>query len=327
MLAAERARHGLHAARQQRQYHVHRPARLLRPPIAAGMLPDDFDSMVIARRFLNSVQLPGSRSLSSGSSSSSSPASSTDEFDSGSSTDSSSGLAGMTVEDLKAHKRAAVQQAFLNGTLGFGFSAGGLVFPYYVGLVSSLVQRGVMTRPAQLAGSSAGSLIAASFNAGLDMETVEKSLIEFGENCLKNGTRYRLGPLLRDFLEQYLPPDAHELCSGNTHVAVTRLMPYWRTRMVSQFESREDLISALLTSCHIPWYFDGRWMTKFRGHYCVDGGVMAFIPSVPKAEYTVKVRGRVVQTLPKRWVELKLHPGCRQQPGCDRSGCAAAVCG
>lgn len=35
-----------------------------------------------------------------------------------------------------------------------------------VGLVSSLVQKGVMTRPTQLAGSSAGSLIAASFNAG-----------------------------------------------------------------------------------------------------------------------------------------------------------------
>lgn len=38
-------------------------------------------------------------------------------------------------------------------------------------------------------------------------------------------------------------------------------------------------------------YFDGRWMTKFRGHYCVDGGVMAFIPTVPDTEYTVKVRG------------------------------------
>jgi predicted acylesterase/phospholipase RssA len=37
---------------------------------------------------------------------------------------------------------------------------------FAVGLVSSLVQRGVMTRPSQLAGSSAGSLIAASFNAG-----------------------------------------------------------------------------------------------------------------------------------------------------------------
>ncbi|WIA18834.1 hypothetical protein OEZ85_003513 [Tetradesmus obliquus] len=212
-----------------------------------------------------------------------------DASDAGSSSESSSGLSGMTIDDIKAHKRAAVQQAYLNGTLGFGFSAGGLVFPYYVGLVSSLVQKGVMTRPTQLAGSSAGSLIAASFNAGLDMETVEKSLIEFGEDCLKNGTRYRLGPLLREFLQQYLPPDAHELCSGNTHVAVTRLLPYWQTRMISEFSSREDLIAALLTSCHIPWYFDGRWMTKFRGHYCVDGGVMAFIPSVPEAEYTVKV--------------------------------------
>lgn len=39
-------------------------------------------------------------------------------------------------------------------------------------------------------------------------------------------------------------------------------------------------------------YFDGRWMTKFRGHYCVDGGVMAFIPTVHEADYTVKVRAR-----------------------------------
>lgn len=63
----------------------------------------------------------------------------------------------------------------------------------------------------------------------------------------------RLGPLLREFLHTYLPEDAHEQCSGKTHVAVTRLLPYWRTQMVSHFESRDDLISALLTSCHIPW--------------------------------------------------------------------------
>eukprot|EP00879_Flechtneria_rotunda_P027923 GHRR01029974.1.p1 GENE.GHRR01029974.1~~GHRR01029974.1.p1 ORF type:complete len:141 (-),score=22.57 GHRR01029974.1:316-738(-) len=93
--------------------------------------------------------------------------------------------------------------------------------------------------------------------AGLDMATVEQSMIEFGEDCLKNGTRYRLGPLLKDFLQQYLPPDAHEQCSGNTHVAVTRLLPYWRTKIISKFESRDDLIQALLTSCHIPWWVMG----------------------------------------------------------------------
>lgn len=133
MLAAERTRHGLPARGQHCQYYVHRPARLLRPPVAASMLPDDFDAMLINRRSLSSVrQTPRSHPLpSDSSSSSSSPASSMDASDAGSSSESSSGLSGMTIDDIKAHKRAAVQQAYLNGTLGFGFSAGGLVFPYY----------------------------------------------------------------------------------------------------------------------------------------------------------------------------------------------------
>ena len=76
----------------------------------------------------------------------------------------------------------------------------------------------------------------------------------FASLCCVFRVRRRLGPLLRDFLEQYLPPDAHERCSGTTHVAVTRLLPYWRTQMVSHFDSREDLMAALLTSCHIPWW-------------------------------------------------------------------------
>jgi hypothetical protein len=54
-----------------------------------------------------------------------------DASDAGISSESSSGLSDMTLEYIKAHKRAAVQQAYLNDTLGFGFSAGGLVFPYY----------------------------------------------------------------------------------------------------------------------------------------------------------------------------------------------------
>eukprot|EP00879_Flechtneria_rotunda_P000290 GHRR01000380.1.p1 GENE.GHRR01000380.1~~GHRR01000380.1.p1 ORF type:complete len:616 (+),score=201.49 GHRR01000380.1:254-2101(+) len=259
-------------------------------PIVTYSMPDDLDTLLISSRGVSNLDQAKQSPLAGLDTSSNTRVS--DDAASVSS-DASSGVSdippGLTVEDVIAHKRAAVQQAFLNNSLGFGFSAGGLLFPYYVGLVSSLVQQGVLERPAQLAGSSAGSLIAASFNAGLDMATVEQSMIEFGEDCLKNGTRYRLGPLLKDFLQQYLPPDAHEQCSGNTHVAVTRLLPYWRTKIISKFESRDDLIQALLTSCHIPWYVDGRWMTKFRGHYCVDGGVMAFIPTVPGADYTVKV--------------------------------------
>ena len=35
---------------------------------------------------------------------------------------------------------------------------------------------------------------------------------------------------------------------------------------------REDLIQALLTSCHIPWYFDGSIVRNFRQTPCFDGG-------------------------------------------------------
>ncbi|GBF88990.1 patatin-like phospholipase domain-containing protein [Raphidocelis subcapitata] len=209
---------------------------------------------------------------------------------SGSSTDSGDGGgSGGRVAVWDPRKQERIRVAFQNDTLSFGFSAGGLMFPYYVGVVSALEEMGVLRRPHQLAGASAGSLVAAAYNSGLDMRTVEESLVAFGEDCLRHGTRSRLGPLLRDFLHAYLPPDAHERCAGNTHVAWTRVVPYWRPHLVSQFRSRDDLIEALLTSCHIPWYFDGRWMTKFRGHFAVDGGATNFIPVVPGSDYTCKV--------------------------------------
>jgi hypothetical protein len=171
-----------------------------------------------------------------------------------------------------------VRAAFQNGSLSFGFSAGGLMFPYYVGVVSALEQMGLAHRDTtKLAGASAGSLIAAAFNAGVSIPALEESMALFGEDCLRNGTRGRLGPLLRDFLHAYLPPDAAERCRGRTHVAVTHAVPYFRPSLVSTFRGRDDLIEALLASCHIPWYFDGRWLTRFRGRFAVDGGATNFV--------------------------------------------------
>lgn len=74
----------------------------------------------------------------------------------------------------------------------------------------------------------------------------------------------RLRLALRDYLDRYLPPNAHERCSDRTHVAVTRVLPYWKPELISKFETRQELLEALLTSCHIPFYFDYRWATRYR---------------------------------------------------------------
>ncbi len=51
---------------------------------------------------------------------------------------------------------------------------------------------------------------------------------------------------------------------------------------------QEDCISALLTSCHIPFYFDNSMMTTFRGGLCYDGGLTSFIP-LPPTQHAVRV--------------------------------------
>jgi hypothetical protein len=97
-------------------------------------MPEDLDSLLITRRALSSLDGPlrpqqDQSSLDSTSSSTtegSSPSSISRSSSEGSISESS-----VDWEDVQAHKRAAVQQAFINNSLGFGFSAGGLVFPYY----------------------------------------------------------------------------------------------------------------------------------------------------------------------------------------------------
>lgn len=44
-----------------------------------------------------------------------------------------------------------------------------------------------------------------------------------------------------------------ELCR-QWQIAVTQLWPRPKGKLISDFESKEDLIACLLTSCHIPWY-------------------------------------------------------------------------
>lgn len=143
----------------------------------------------------------------------------------------------------------------------------------------------------------------------------------------QNGTRGRLRVVLARLLDERLPPDAHERCSGRLTVAITRLgggegmlrallmgstrngvmltsvdpsstvdgapqytsAPLVDGLLVSEFTSRDDLISALLTSCHIPIWFDGKPTTKFRGDVALDGGLTNFLPDAPGCDTSIRV--------------------------------------
>lgn len=102
--------------------------------LAARSMPEDLDSMLITRRALSGLEAPKRsqhQSNDSISSSASSISASEASVPDSSSSVGSEAESSIDWEDVQAHKRAAVQQAFINNSLAFGFSAGGLVFPYY----------------------------------------------------------------------------------------------------------------------------------------------------------------------------------------------------
>lgn len=105
------------------------------------------------------------------------------------------------------------------------------------------------------------------------------SFLKSAEDCRARGTQRRLSEVVRKSLETTLPSDAHATCSGRTHVGVTRIYPYMRHKMLSEFESREDLIVSLMASCHLPLYSNGAFVTRLLdGRIVFDGGFTNILP-------------------------------------------------
>ncbi|KAK4794917.1 hypothetical protein SAY86_012911 [Trapa natans] len=128
---------------------------------------------------------------------------------------------------------------------GFSFSAAGLLFPYHLGVAQVLIERGYIKETTPLAGSSAGAIVCAVVASGKSMEDALNATKILAEDCRSRGTAFRLGAVLRDVLEKFLPEDIHIRSNGRIRVAVTQI--FWKTRglLVDQFDSKEDLINAI----------------------------------------------------------------------------------
>ncbi|KAI5661509.1 hypothetical protein M9H77_20832 [Catharanthus roseus] len=187
------------------------------------------------------------------------------------------------VKDVEAERdRKAVTSP------GFSFSAAGLLFPYHLGVAQFLIEKGYIKETTPLAGASAGAIVCAVIASGADMHDALKATKILAEDCRLKGTAFRLGAVLREVLDEFLPVDIHIRSSGRVRVAVTQIL--WRPRglLVDQYDSREDLINAVITSSFIPGYLAPRPATVFRNRICIDGGLTLFMPPTSAAQ-TIRV--------------------------------------
>nr|KAF6370109.1 hypothetical protein mMyoMyo1_015458 [Myotis myotis] len=81
---------------------------------------------------------------------------------------------------------------------------------------------------------------------------------------------------LREALHRLLPDNVHQLISGKMCISLTRVSD-WENVLVSEFQSKDDVVDALICSSFIPFFF-GLIPPTFRGVRYVDGGFSDIIP-------------------------------------------------
>ncbi|XP_039145868.1 LOW QUALITY PROTEIN: uncharacterized protein LOC120283293 [Dioscorea cayenensis subsp. rotundata] len=219
-----------------------------------------------------------------------------------------------TGEDVVWEQREKDVEAEREGRMvtspGFSFSAAGLLFPYHLGVAQLLLEKGYIKETTPLSGSSAGAIVCAVIASGSSMQEALRATKILADDCRLNGTAFRLGAVLRDVLNNFLPDDAHTRSNGRVRVAITQL--FWRPKglLVDQFDSKEDLINAVFTSSFIPGYLAPRPATIFRNRLCIDGGLTLFMPPTSASE-TVRVCAFPVNQLGLKGIGIS--PDCNPE--------------
>nr|XP_025873135.1 1-acylglycerol-3-phosphate O-acyltransferase PNPLA3 [Vulpes vulpes] len=87
---------------------------------------------------------------------------------------------------------------------------------------------------------------------------------------------FSLGRNLQESLQRHLPDNVHLLISGKTCISLTRVSD-GENVLVSEFQSKEEVVDALLCSSFIP-FFSGIIPPSFRGVRYMDGGASDNVP-------------------------------------------------
>ena len=176
-------------------------------------------------------------------------------------------------------------------TRNISFSGSGFLCVFHLGVASALKERQIITKNSKFAGASGGALVAAALASQLSINEVLEALLSIAAECRKNGTVGHVGKPLMKALQMMIPENGADLCNGEVKIAVTRLWPKPESPvLVERFESRDDLILALKTSCYIPYYLEPSMSVKWRGGSYVDGGFAQLVPLIPSYVLVVVFR-------------------------------------
>ncbi|XP_056106748.1 patatin-like phospholipase domain-containing protein 2 isoform X1 [Rhinichthys klamathensis goyatoka] len=163
------------------------------------------------------------------------------------------------------------------------FAGCGFLMAYYCGVYSCLFERAqfLLKGVTKICGASSGALMGAVIACQMSPAKCSENLLEMSREARK-GTlgavhpSFNLLKIVRNFLSRDLPDDAHLLANGRLYVSLTRVSDGTNV-LVSEFDSKEDLIQALICSCFYPLYC-GVMPPSYHGIRYVDGALSDNMP-------------------------------------------------
>lgn len=170
--------------------------------------------------------------------------------------------------------------------LALSFAGSGFIGVYHLGAITCLEQHGHawLQGVEKFAGASAGALVAAVMAVGTDTISIS-SCMEHVLSMAKDTRKRALGAFtpgtnilipMAEYIRKHIPENGHEIVSGRLYVSVTN-MTTRKNELVSQFDTREDLIQYLLASCYIPG-FGGYEAPSVNSQKYLDGGITMNMP-------------------------------------------------
>ncbi|EPQ04230.1 Patatin-like phospholipase domain-containing protein 3 [Myotis brandtii] len=149
--------------------------------------------------------------------------------------------------------------------VGCGF----LIF-YHLGATRCLSERAPhLLRDARMFfGASSGALHGVTFLAGVPLDITLQVLRDFVESTRSRAMgifhpSFNVVRFLRESFHRHLPDNVHQLISGKMCISLTRVSD-WENVLVSEFQSKDDVVDALICSSFIPFFF-GLIPPTFRG--------------------------------------------------------------
>jgi patatin-like phospholipase domain-containing protein 2 len=156
------------------------------------------------------------------------------------------------------------------------FCGCGFLGIYHVGVASCFHEYAPQLSMHKISGSSAGALVAVAHICGnlqLAYATTDILRVAIEARARSLGPlhpSFDINAIVRDALQRDLPDDVHLRVSGKLHISLTRLDDLENV-IVSKFDSKEDVIQALICSCFIPCW-SGFVPPKYKGTAYIDGG-------------------------------------------------------